>query len=141
MESKLDPANAIYDFTVLLGDGWDAPSLLGLRLLRIVDVEGNQAVDTSSANAHDFTTATPRIPSASRGTTATTGTGSFRAKETSLQHYRRHVRTARHDRRSLRRESNQVRYAIEKPTHSCRDTFLLTLSRLGKRNVEVRHHP
>jgi uncharacterized protein YcgI (DUF1989 family) len=43
--NTLDPKNARLDVTVLAGDGWSHVVKRG-ETLRIVDVEGNQAVDT-----------------------------------------------------------------------------------------------
>jgi uncharacterized protein len=51
-ESRLDPRNAIVDAVVPAGEPW-----LGLidrgHVFRIVDLEGNQAVDTLFYNAAD----------------------------------------------------------------------------------------
>jgi len=44
-ESPRDPAAAVLDQTVLSGDGWSQPLRKG-QFLRIVDLKGNQAVDT-----------------------------------------------------------------------------------------------
>ena len=53
-ESQLDPAKAIYDFTLPAGEGWMHEIRRG-QTFRIVDLDGNQAVDTLFYNAHDFT--------------------------------------------------------------------------------------
>src|SRR4051812_30008913 len=52
-ESPLDPAHAVYDFTLPAGDGWMYEIKQG-QTFRIVDLEGNQAVDTLFYNAHDM---------------------------------------------------------------------------------------
>ena len=52
-ESPLDPATAIYDFTLPAGDGWMHEIKKGQRI-RVVDLEGNQAVDTLFYNAQDM---------------------------------------------------------------------------------------
>ena len=52
-ESKLDPAKAVYDFTLPAGDGWMHEIKRG-QTFRIVDLDGNQAVDTLFYNAHDM---------------------------------------------------------------------------------------
>src|SRR4051812_3673784 len=52
-ESALDPARAVYDCTVLAGEGWMHEIKRG-QTFRIVDLEGNQAVDTLFYNAQDF---------------------------------------------------------------------------------------
>ena len=46
--------HAVYDFTLPAGDGWIHEIKLG-QTFRIVDLEGNQAVDTLFYNAHDIT--------------------------------------------------------------------------------------
>ena len=51
-QSTLDPAKAIYDHAVLAGDHWVHEVKKG-QVLRIVDLEGNQAADTLFYNAHD----------------------------------------------------------------------------------------
>jgi uncharacterized protein len=50
--STLDPTRAICDHTVPAGDNWVQEIKRG-QVLRIVDVEGNQAADTLFYNAHD----------------------------------------------------------------------------------------
>jgi hypothetical protein len=52
-ESKLDPERAVYDLTLPAGDGWMHEIKRG-QTFRIVDLEGNQAVDTLFYNAHDL---------------------------------------------------------------------------------------
>ena len=47
-------ANPIYRHTVLAGDPWMYEVKKG-QILRIVDLEGNQAADTLFYNAHDVT--------------------------------------------------------------------------------------
>jgi len=51
-ESGLDPANAIYDFTLPAGEGWSREVLRG-QTFRIVDLEGNQAADTLFYDLHE----------------------------------------------------------------------------------------
>ena len=46
--------NPILNVKVLAGDGWSGVVRKG-QTLRIIDLEGNQAVDTLLYNAHDFT--------------------------------------------------------------------------------------
>ncbi|HEX4250530.1 MAG TPA: DUF1989 domain-containing protein, partial [Pseudonocardia sp.] len=50
--SDLDPAVAVYDEVVAAGDGALVPVPAGGEL-RIVDLHGNQAVDTLLYDAHD----------------------------------------------------------------------------------------
>ena len=51
-QSTLDPALAVRDAVVAAGEPWLARISKG-QVLRIVDLEGNQAVDTLFFNAHD----------------------------------------------------------------------------------------
>ena len=53
-ESRLRPEDAVYDYTVLSGEAWMHEITAG-QTFRIVDLEGNQAVDTLFYNAHDRT--------------------------------------------------------------------------------------
>src|SRR4030065_78884 len=50
VESKLDPARAVYDFTLPAGEPWLHEIKKG-QVFRILDLEGNQAVDTLFYNA------------------------------------------------------------------------------------------
>ena len=51
-ESALDPATAIYDFTLPAGEGWSHEIMRG-QTFRIEDLEGNQAADTLFYNLRD----------------------------------------------------------------------------------------
>src|SRR5260370_35102463 len=53
-ESQLQPEHAVYDYTLPSGEGWVHEIKTG-QTFRIVDLEGNQAVDTLFYNAHDQT--------------------------------------------------------------------------------------
>jgi uncharacterized protein len=134
-ESKLDPAKAVYDLTLPAGDGWMHEIKRG-QTFRIVDLEGNQAVDTLFYNAHDMSdrySAQDTI----RGQGSiylTTGTKLISSEGNVLATIVADT-CGRHDTigGACAAESNQVRYAIEKRwMHSCRDTFLLTLARWGR---------
>jgi hypothetical protein len=129
VESTLDPALAVYDHVLPAGDGWLHPVKAG-QTLRILDLEGNQAVDTLFYNADDFTerySATETLKSGALYLTAGSRLMSSRGREMLTI-------TAdtcgRHDTLggACSAESNAVRYALNKqPMHSCRDTFLKCL--------------
>ena len=53
VESKLDPARAVYDFTLPAGEPWLHEIKKG-QVFRILDLEGNQAVDTLFYSAANF---------------------------------------------------------------------------------------
>ena len=130
--SPRDPAEAALDVTVLSGDGWCHPLRRG-QALRIVDLEGNQAVDTlfyalADPGERYDACATMRAQGAlylTAGTTLLSSEGRPMLVITADT-------CGRHDTvgGACSCESNQVRYAIDKQwMHSCRDTFLLELAR------------
>jgi len=133
-ESSLDPVHAVYDFTVPAGDGWIHEIKKG-QVFRIVDLEGNQAVDTLFYNAHDWSerySAQDTIREQG-GLYLTTGTQLISSEGNVLATIVADT-CGRHDTvgGACAAESNQVRYAIDKRwMHSCRDTFLLALSKWG----------
>jgi urea carboxylase-associated protein 1 len=135
IESKLDPAKAVYDHILPAGDGWMHELKRG-QTFRIVDLEGNQAVDTLFYNAHDMAerySAQDTIR-AQAGIYLTTGTKLMSSEGRVLATIVADT-CGRHDTLggACAAESNQVRYALDKRwMHSCRDTFLLTLSRWGR---------
>src|SRR6202162_3853470 len=53
IESKLSQSKAIYRHEILAGEPWIRELRKG-QYLRIVDLHGNQAVDTLFYNAHDY---------------------------------------------------------------------------------------
>jgi urea carboxylase-associated protein 1 len=134
-ESKLDPAKAVYDFKLLAGDGWMHEIKRG-QTFRIVDLEGNQAVDTLFYNAHEMSdrySAQDTIREQG-GIYLTTGTKLMSSEGNVLATIVADT-CGRHDTLggACAAESNQVRYAIEKrPMHSCRDTFMLQIARWGR---------
>lgn len=134
-ESQRDPAKAVYDFTLPAGDGWMHEIKHG-QTFRIVDLEGNQAVDTLFYRAHDFSdrySAQDTIREQG-GIYLSTGTKLISSEGNILATIVADT-CGRHDTLggACAAESNQVRYAIEKrPMHSCRDTFMLQIARWGR---------
>ena len=134
-ESPLDPATAVYDLIVPAGDGWMHEIKEG-QTFRIIDIEGNQAVDTLFYNARDMTdrySAQDTIREQG-GIYLTAGTRLFSSEGNVLAEIVADT-CGRHDTigGACAAESNQVRYAIDKRwMHSCRDTFMLALSRRGR---------
>lgn len=134
-ESKFDPIDAVLDHVVDSGDHWLHELKRG-QTLRIVDLEGNQAVDTFFLDAHD---AADRY---SAETTIRSQGNLYLTTGSVLRSVRGNAMAVivadtcgRHDTvgGACAAESNQVRYAIEKrPMHSCRDSFLLALSQSGR---------
>ncbi len=134
-----------YDHTLPAGEGWIHEIKLG-QTFRIVDLEGNQAVDTLFYNAHDIAdrySAQDTIR-AQGGIYLTTGTKLMSSEGHVLLTITADT-CGRHDTLggACAAESNQVRYAIEKrPMHSCRDTFLKMIahSDLGFSKCNITHN-
>ena len=134
-ESALDPAAAVVDVTLPAGQGWTQELARG-DVFRIVDLEGNQAVDTLFFNSRDTAerySATETI----RGQGniyLTTGTRLMSSEGRTLLTIVADT-CGRHDTLggACSAESNQVRYALDKKhMHNCRDTFLLAMARYGR---------
>jgi len=134
-ESPRDPAQAIYDFILPAGDGWMHEIQRG-QTFRIVDLDGNQAVDTLFYSAQDFTdrySAQDTIREQG-GIYLTTGTRLISSEGHVLAEIVADT-CGRHDTLggACAAESNQVRYALDKRwMHSCRDTFMLAMARWGR---------
>ena len=141
-ESVLDPAAAAVDVTLPAGQGWTQELAPG-DVFRIVDLEGNQAVDTLFFNGRDVSerySATETIR-AQGNIYLTTGTRLMSSEGRSLLTIVADT-CGRHDTLggACSAESNQVRYALDKKhMHNCRDSFLLALARhghgMGKRDL------
>ncbi len=106
------------------------------QIFRIVDLEGNQAVDTLFYNAHnpDERYSSRDTIRAQGGIYLTTGTRLMSNEGRALLTIVADT-CGRHDTLggACSAESNQVRYALEKKyMHSCRDSFLLALAELGR---------
>ena len=132
--SPLDPAQAIYDQIVPAGDAWMHPLHTG-QTLRIVDLEGNQAVDTLFYNAHDPSErySAPDTIRAQGNLYLTAGTRLMSSEGRTMATLTADT-CGRHDTLggACAAESNQVRYALEKRyMHNCRDSFLLALANGG----------
>lgn len=133
-ESSLDPAKAVYDFTLPAGDGWLHEIKRG-QFFRIVDLDGNQAVDTLFYNAHDVSDRySAQDTIREQGAIyLTTGTRLISSEGHVLAFIVADT-CGRHDTLggACAAESNQVRYSLDKRwMHSCRDTFMLAISRSG----------
>jgi len=131
VESKLQPAKALFDRTVLAGDGFTCIVKQG-QIFRIVDVEGNQAADTLFYDAQDPSNRYSAVDTVREqgNIYLTTGTKLLSIDGDVLMTIVADT-CGRHDTLggACAAESNQVRYAIEKKhMHACRDTFLLTVA-------------
>ena len=139
VESALRPENAIYDHVLPAGEGWMHTIRKG-QSFRIVDLEGNQAVDTlfySAAHPEDRYSAADTIREQgnlflSTGTPLISTEGNVLLTITADT-------CGRHDTvgGACSAESNTVRYALDKKyMHSCRDSFLLVAAECNHA-----HHP
>jgi urea carboxylase-associated protein 1 len=134
IESTLDPARAVHREIVAAGEPWMGRVKRGQHF-RIVDLEGNQAVDTlfykadtmeERYSAQDTIRAQGNIYLTS-GTELVSNEGNTMLTIVADT-------CGRHDTLggACSAESNMVRYAIEKRhMHSCRDNFLLALAKWG----------
>jgi urea carboxylase-associated protein 1 len=127
-----DPSIALIDAVIPAGEPWMGVVRAG-HLFRIVDLEGNQAVDTlfyNAADTHEHYSAQTTIQSQGN-LYLTTGTVLKSNRGRSMLRIVQDT-CGRHDTLggACSAESNTVRYALEKRhMHSCRDSFLLALAR------------
>jgi len=141
-ESKYLPAQAVYRKIIAAGEPYMHTMKRG-QTVRIVDLEGNQAVDTLFYNAHnkeeryDANTTIREQGNIylTTGTALMSNTGNVMLRITADT-------CGRHDTLggACSAESNTVRYALEKRhMHSCRDNFLMALAQhdigLSKRDL------
>ena len=130
-ESALHPANAVHDEILPAGKGWIHPIKAGQHF-RILDLEGNQAVDTlfySAADASDRYDAIATIR-AQANIFLTAGTRLISSEGNALLTITADT-CGRHDTLggACSAESNTVRYALDKKhMHSCRDSFLIEMA-------------
>ena len=142
IESALQAKDAVYNQTVLAGDFW-VHEIKAKQTFRIVDLKGNQAVDTLFYSASDTAerySATDTIVG-QRNIYLTTGT-TLRSNLGNAMLTIVADTCGRHDTLggACAVESNQVRYAIEKRhMHACRNSFLLAIAdpkwNLSKRDI------
>lgn len=142
VESPLRPVTAVHDEVLPAGEPWVHVVRAGQRF-RIVDLKGNQAVDTifyAAADGAERYSASDTIR-AQGNIYLTTGTRLLSTAGRTLLTIVADT-CGRHDTLggACSAESNTVRYALEKRhMHACRDSFLLGLARsalpLGKRDL------
>lgn len=142
VESRLDPAQAVIDETLAAGEPWMKLLKRG-QIFRILDLEGNQAVDTifySAENPLERYSLTHTIQSQG-ALYLTTGSRLMSSEGRPMLTIVADT-CGRHDTLggACACESNTVRYALQKRfMHSCRDNYLLAIAHapqeLGKRDV------
>lgn len=130
VESKLDLKHAVYDEIVPAGEPWLHEVKAG-QVLRILDMEGNQAVDTLFYNAHDPSERYSAVDTIrAQGNLYLTAGSRLLSSEGNVLVTLVADTCGRHDTLggACAAESNSVRYAIDKKfMHSCRDSFLHAL--------------
>ncbi|MFT5591014.1 MAG: urea carboxylase-associated protein 1 [Bradyrhizobium sp.] len=141
-ESQLDTTTAILDVYQPAGEPW-LHALQRGQILRIIDLEGNQAVDTIFYNADDTAERYSMTDTmqAQGGIYLSTGTVLMSNRSKPLLTIVADT-CGRHDTLggACAAESNTVRYAAQKKfMHSCRDNYLLALAHadigMGKRDI------
>lgn len=133
-ESDLDPIDAVYDKVLSAGESWLHEVKEG-QILRILDLEGNQAVDTLFYNAHDPSERYSAVDTirAQNNLYLTAGSRLLSSEGNTLMTIIADT-CGRHDTigGACSAESNSVRYGIEKKfMHNCRDSFLHALGHCG----------
>ena len=144
IESALKPNNAILDEICNAGDPWMATVRKG-QIFRILDLKGNQAVDTLFYNAdkaEERYSATETI-ARQKQIYLTTGSVLFSSDGNAMLSIVADT-CGRHDTLggACSAESNTTRYDHDKrPMHSCRDSFMHALNncacanKLSKRDI------
>jgi len=138
--SALDPSRAVYDRVVAATAPWSGPVRRG-QSLRIVDLEGQQAVDTLFYNPEDFTEryCAQETLLAQRSAYVTTGSRLISNLGAAMLTVTADT-CGLHDTSAgaCSCEANTVRFGHHtRYMHACRENFLLELARygLGKRDI------
>jgi len=130
-ESTLDLKDAVLDQICKAGDPWMAEVKKG-QTFRILDLEGNQAVDTLFYSAADPEERYSAVDTIARQMQLYLTTGSVLYSSEGRPMLTITADTCgRHDTLggACAAESNTVRYALDKrPMHSCRDSFMHALN-------------
>ena len=134
VESPLSPETAVYDQVLPAGEGWMQVIKKG-QTFRILDMEGNQAIDTIFYNANDPSErySAPDTIREHGGIYLTAGTKLMSTEGNEMLTITADT-CGCHDTLggACAAESNMVRYDLGKRyMHSCRDTFLLQIAEYG----------
>lgn len=135
VESALSPETAVYDQVLPAGEGWMHVIKKG-QTFRILDMEGNQAIDTIFYNANDPSErySAPDTIREQGGIYLTAGTKLMSTEGNEMLTITADT-CGCHDTLggACAAESNMVRYDLGKRyMHSCRDTFLLQIAEYGE---------
>ncbi|AFC27702.1 urea carboxylase-associated protein 1 [Paenibacillus mucilaginosus 3016] len=135
VESPRKIEDAVYDVIVPAGDGWMKELEPG-QVLRIVDLEGNQAADTlfyDAENPEDHYSAIATMTG--QGNIYLTAGSVLRTESGKALLTIVADTCGRHDTLggACSAQSNTVRYSHDTlPMHNCRDTFLLQMAKFDK---------
>jgi uncharacterized protein len=144
IESSLDPKQAVLDATVLAGDPWIGRVKRG-QYVRIVDLEGNQAVDTLFYSAEDLSDRYSASDTIRMQGSLYLTTGSVLRSTSGAALLTITADTCgRHDTLggACSAESNTVRYGHHtKHMHACRDSFLIAIEKHDKLGELGLHRP
>ena len=140
-ESNLDPRDAVVDEVCPAGEPWMKVIRKG-QVFRILDLEGNQAVDTLFYNADDPEDRYSVVDTIQRQANLylTTGTQLISTEGRVLMTIVADT-CGRHDTLggACAQESNTVRYALEKRfMHACRDNFMSAIQHDHDHHIEKR---
>ena len=140
-ESRLDPREAVVDEVCPAGEPWMKVIRKG-QVFRILDLEGNQAVDTLFYNADDPEDRYSAVDTIQRQANLylTTGTQLISTEGRVLMTIVADT-CGRHDTLggACAQESNTVRYALEKRfMHACRDNFMSAIQHDHDHHIEKR---
>lgn len=131
-ESPRKEVEAVYDYTIPSGEGWMHELQQG-QVLRIVDLEGNQAADTLFYSAEDPEDHYSAVATMAGKQNIYLSTGTVLRSELNKELLKIVADTCgRHDTLggACSAQSNTVRYSHDTlPMHNCRDTFMLQLSK------------
>lgn len=134
VQSKRDTSRAVYTADVAAGEPWIHELTKG-QYFRIVDLHGNQAVDTLFYNAHDYSDRySAQDTIREQGNIYLTTGSRLRSSGGNILMTIVADTCGRHDTLggACANESNMVRYAIEKRhMHACRSSFLKAIGEWG----------
>jgi hypothetical protein len=142
-ESRLDPKRAVVDEICAAGEPWLKAIRKG-QVLRILDIEGNQAVDTLFYNAADPQERYSAVDTIQRQANLYLSVGTQLISTAGNPMLTIVADTCgRHDTLggACAQESNTVRYALDKRyMHACRDNFMSAIQHhhhcgLSKRDI------
>jgi len=132
--SERKTEETVYNKTIPAGDGWTYVLEPG-QVLRLVDLEGNQAADTLFYDADHPSDHYSAVNTIQRQGNVYLSTGSVLVSESGKELVKIVADTCgRHDTLggACSAQSNTVRYSHDVlPMHNCRDTFMLQLSKYG----------